>query len=112
MASFRSKLVVIGDGGCGKTTLLSAFTSSFRRRELTIRDTSGQEDCDRLRPLSYPNSTAILVCFAVDAPDSLENVDLRDDSTTIQELSRKQQLAKWLSGMVFGWLRKLERKLN
>ncbi|ODM87034.1 Ras-like GTP-binding protein Rho1 [Orchesella cincta] len=83
--------------------------------ELTIRDTSGQEDYDRLRPLSYPNSNAVLVCFAVDAPDSLENVaekwspeiqyycrgipvilvgnkmDLRDDPNTIHKLSKKQQ---------------------
>ncbi|ODM89139.1 Ras-like GTP-binding protein Rho1 [Orchesella cincta] len=136
MASFSSKLVVVGDGGCGKTTLLSTFTRNLfpetyvptefdiyttivkvdgNQVELTIRDTSGQEDYDRLRPLSYPNSTAILVCFAVDAPDSLVNVaekwspeiqyhcrgipvilvgnkvDLGDDSTTIQELSKKQQ---------------------
>ena len=34
----------------------------------------GQEDYDRLRPLSYPESNVILVCFSVDAPDSLENV--------------------------------------
>ncbi|ODM89290.1 GTP-binding protein RHO1 [Orchesella cincta] len=79
------KLLKVGgcwDGGCGKTSLLSTFTgTSFRRRtfqrfdistaqmkldgnqvELTIRDTSGQEDYDRLRPLSYPNSNAVLVC--------------------------------------------------
>ena len=34
----------------------------------------GQEDYDRLRPLSYPDSHVILICFAVDSPDSLENV--------------------------------------
>ena len=34
----------------------------------------GQEDYDRLRPLSYPDSHVILVCFSVDNPDSLENV--------------------------------------
>ena len=34
----------------------------------------GQEDYDRLRPLSYPDSHVILICFAIDSPDSLENV--------------------------------------
>jgi GTPase SAR1 family protein len=29
---------------------------------------------DRLRPLSYPDSHVILICFAVDSPDSLDNV--------------------------------------
>ncbi|ODM96509.1 Ras-like GTP-binding protein Rho1 [Orchesella cincta] len=127
---------VVGDGGCGKTSLLSTFnrnqfpetyvptefdisTAQMKldgnQVELTIRDTSGQEDYDRLRPLSYPNSNAVLVCFAVDAPDSLENVaekwspeiqyycrdipvilvgnkmDLRDDPNTIHKLSKKQQ---------------------
>lgn len=28
----------------------------------------------RLRPLSYPDSHVILICFAVDSPDSLDNV--------------------------------------
>lgn len=34
----------------------------------------GQEDYDRLRPLSYPDTHVILICFAIDSPDSLENV--------------------------------------
>ena len=42
--------------------------------ELALWDTAGQEDYDRLRPLSYPDSHVILICFAVDSPDSLENV--------------------------------------
>jgi hypothetical protein len=36
--------------------------------------TLGQEDYDRLRPLSYPDSNVILICFAVDSPDTLDNV--------------------------------------
>lgn len=35
---------------------------------------SGQEDYERLRPLSYNNAHVILIAFAVNAPDSLENV--------------------------------------
>ena len=41
---------------------------------LGLWDTAGQEDYDRLRPLSYPDSHVILICFAVDSPDSLDNV--------------------------------------
>ena len=39
-----------------------------------MSDFVGQEDYDRLRPLSYPDSHVILICFAVDSPDSLDNV--------------------------------------
>lgn len=48
-----------------------------RRVELALWDTAGQEDYDRLRPLSYPDSDIILLCFAVDTPGSLEHVRLR-----------------------------------
>jgi GTPase SAR1 family protein len=43
--------------------------------ELALWDTAGQEEYDRLRPLSYPDSDVILICFAVDYPTSLENVE-------------------------------------
>lgn len=39
-----------------------------------INYTAGQEDYDRLRPLSYPDTDVILMCFSVDSPDSLENI--------------------------------------
>jgi Ras family protein A len=43
--------------------------------ELALWDTSGQEDLeDRLRPLSYIDANAFLVCFSIDTPDSLENI--------------------------------------
>jgi Ras homolog gene family, member A len=42
--------------------------------ELALWDSVGQECYDRLRPLSYPGSHVILICFAVDSPDSLDNV--------------------------------------
>ena len=44
------------------------------RVEVALWDTAGQEDYDRLRPLSYPNSHVILICFAIDSPDSLDCV--------------------------------------
>ncbi|RMX86139.1 hypothetical protein D0868_15215 [Hortaea werneckii] len=83
--------------------------------ELALWDTAGQEDYDRLRPLSYPDSHVILICFAVDSPDSLDNVqekwisevlhfcqglpiilvgckkDLRYDQKTIEELHKTSQ---------------------
>ena len=42
--------------------------------EMALWDTAGQEDYDRMRPLSYPDSHCICVCFAIDSPDSLEAV--------------------------------------
>ncbi|RCI12822.1 hypothetical protein L249_0391 [Ophiocordyceps polyrhachis-furcata BCC 54312] len=95
MAEIRRKLVIVGDGACGKTCLLIVFSKGTfpevyvptvfenyvadvevdgKRVELALWDTAGQEDYDRLRPLSYPDSHVILICFAIDSPDSLDNV--------------------------------------
>ena len=41
---------------------------------LCLFDTAGQEDYDRLRPLSYPGTDVFLVCFSVTSPDSFENI--------------------------------------
>jgi len=41
---------------------------------LGLFDTAGQEDYDRLRPLSYPQTDVFLVCFSVISPSSYENV--------------------------------------
>lgn len=89
------KLIAVGDGGCGKTSLLTVYTTAeFPRTyvptvfetyvqdlthhgrpvSLSLWDTAGQEEYDRLRPLSYPESNIILVCFAIDCPPSLENI--------------------------------------
>ncbi len=93
--AIRRKLVVIGDGACGKTSLLVAYKDNRfatdyvptvfensravvaveeRAVDLALWDTAGQEDYDRLRPLSYPDSHVVLVCFAVDKLESLLNV--------------------------------------
>jgi len=42
--------------------------------ELSLWDTAGQEDYDRLRPLSYPDADVALICYSVDSADSLLNV--------------------------------------
>lgn len=94
-ATIRRKLVIVGDGACGKTSLLSVFTlGSFPKEyvptvfenyvtecrvdgksvQLALWDTAGQEEYERLRPLSYAKAHVIVIAFAVNAPDSLENV--------------------------------------
>merc|ERR1712216_983036 len=45
--------------------------------QLGLWDTAGQEDYDRLRPLSYPQTDVFLVCFSVVNPTSLENVEFK-----------------------------------
>ncbi|PVF94900.1 putative GTPase Rho1 [Serendipita vermifera] len=90
------KVVLVGDGGVGKTCLAISFHyGRFPERDmptfwenyavnmeiegqiigLVLCDTAGQEDYDRLRPLSYPNTDVILICFSLDYPESFENVE-------------------------------------
>ena len=45
-----------------------------RNYTLGLFDTAGQEDYDRLRPLSYPQTDIFLVAFSVVNPASFENV--------------------------------------
>jgi len=81
---------------------------------LGLWDTAGQEDYDRLRPLSYPQTDVFLICYSVVNPTSYENVrskwypevrhhcpdkpiilvgtklDLRDDSKTLEKLRERK----------------------
>ncbi|XP_005243491.1 rho-related GTP-binding protein RhoD isoform X1 [Falco rusticolus] len=89
------KAVVVGDGGCGKTCLLVSFargdfpkvyvptvfekyTASLQVAGKPVRihlwDTAGQEDYDRLRPLSYSDANVVLICFDVTNPSSYDNI--------------------------------------
>ncbi|KAM5331090.1 transforming protein RhoA-like isoform 1-T1 [Glossophaga mutica] len=95
MADIRKKLVVVGDGTCGKTCLLivfrgNPFPESYvptvfetfvagidvdgQSVELALWDTAGQEDYHRLRALAYPNTDVVLMCFSIASPTSLENI--------------------------------------
>ena len=51
--------------------------------ELALWDTAGQEEYDRLRPLSYPESDVILIVFSIDFPSSLGNVQDKVSSSRL-----------------------------
>jgi len=128
------KFVLVGDGAVGKTcTLISYTTNSFpgeyipsimdnysanvmyegKAYNVGLWDTAGQEDYDRLRPLSYPQTDLFLVLFSVTNPTSFANIktkwvpeiqhhcpgvpfilvgskiDLRSDTDTAEKLKSK-----------------------
>jgi len=90
------KVVVVGDGAVGKTCLLIQYTSKAFPQDyvptvfdnysciemyngkpinLVLWDTAGQEDYDKLRPLSYPQTDVFVLCYSVVGRDSFINVE-------------------------------------
>ena len=43
--------------------------------EMVLQDCAGQETYDRLRHVVYAEADVILICFSLDDPDSLLNVE-------------------------------------
>ncbi|KAJ7849583.1 small GTPase-binding protein [Mycena leptocephala] len=74
--------------------------------ELSLWDTAGQEDYDRLRPLSYPDAHVILICFGVDSRDSFDNVEEKWAPEVMHHCSRR--LPTILVGVAAGAVTKQE----
>ncbi|XP_054470948.1 rho-related GTP-binding protein RhoE-like [Anoplopoma fimbria] len=94
-ANVKCKIVLVGDSQCGKTALLNVFTkdcfpecyvptvfenytASFdldmQKVELRLWDTSGSPYYDNVRPLTYPEADAVLICFDISRPETLDSV--------------------------------------
>ena len=58
---------------------------------------AGQEDYDRLRQLSYPDTHVILICFSIDSPDSLENVQEKVFSCLLKVDRWNFTLLRWFT---------------
>ncbi|KAM9786169.1 rho-related GTP-binding protein Rho6-like [Neosynchiropus ocellatus] len=132
----RCKLVLVGDVQCGKTAMLQVLAKDCypetyvptvfenytacleledQRIELSLWDTSGSPYYDNVRPLCYSDSDAVLLCFDISRPDTVDSAlkkwkaeiqdfcpstkilligcktDLRTDVCTRMELSNQKQ---------------------
>ncbi|XP_041097803.1 rho-related GTP-binding protein Rho6-like [Polyodon spathula] len=133
----RCKLVLVGDVQCGKTAMLQVLAKDSypetyvptvfenytacleledHRVELSLWDTSGSPYYDNVRPLCYSDSDAVLLCFDISRPETIDSAlkkwkaeildycpstrilligcktDLRTDVCTLMELSNQKQV--------------------
>jgi len=123
------KLVVVGDGAVGKTSLLHMFTKDEFPKEyvptvfentaktvcykgnhhkLNLWDTAGQEGYDRVRLMSYKNTDCFMLCFAVDNLTSLENISAR----WAKEVSKHRDKGKYKAVQVIVGLKTDLRKTS
>uniref|UniRef100_A0A8B9ICP2 Ras homolog family member D n=1 Tax=Anser brachyrhynchus TaxID=132585 RepID=A0A8B9ICP2_9AVES len=100
-------------------TVFEKYTASFqvdgKPAKIHLWDTAGQEDYDRLRPLSYSDANVVLMCFDVTNRSSYDNIltkwypevnhfckgvpvllvgcktDLRQDPEVLRELRQRRQ---------------------
>ena len=138
MEAFKAvKCVVVGDGAVGKTCLLMSYANNTFPSQyvptvfdnysvnvsvgeeafiLGLFDTAGQEEYEKIRPLTFPNTDVFLICFSLIRPSSYENIrekwvpeilehgpkgapfilvgtqmDLREDSDTIFKLTKRKE---------------------
>eukprot|EP01129_Flabellula_baltica_P015927 TRINITY_DN8280_c0_g1_i1.p1 TRINITY_DN8280_c0_g1~~TRINITY_DN8280_c0_g1_i1.p1 ORF type:complete len:196 (+),score=33.83 TRINITY_DN8280_c0_g1_i1:189-776(+) len=91
------KIVLVGDSAVGKTCLLySLITSTFqvntptviknftipfyvhdKEISLSLWDTQGSDEFDRLRPLSYTDTNIFLLCYSIVSCISFDNIRTR-----------------------------------
>ena len=95
--------------------LLVSVSLNEQQFEIDLFDTAGQEDYDRMRPLSFPGTHVALICYSVVSPASFENIetkwlpeirhhlpkiktilvgtklDLREDSETVERLKKNRR---------------------
>ncbi|KAF7348020.1 hypothetical protein MSAN_01754400 [Mycena sanguinolenta] len=97
-AGLSKSMLVAGDSDVGKTCLLTAyaenrFPTGYVSRtygghgiEVAVRDVryvfevfdnAGAPEYDRLRPLGYPDTSVLVICFSVDILTSFSNVRSR-----------------------------------
>jgi len=92
------KCVLVGDGGTELSLLCISYTTNANLGEyvpkvfdnytanvmvdgkpivIGLWATAGQEDYDRLRPLSYPETDVFLIIFSLISPSSFESVSAK-----------------------------------